>query len=87
MPSGVRWSMSASGQKADICSAKRHVRFTPESRHRPVAQQVVALPDVITSHPHSGRCCAGKVFTFTPSVQFADVHGGRSNLRQPDFTA
>jgi hypothetical protein len=21
------------GSKADICSAKRHVRFTPESRH------------------------------------------------------
>ena len=25
--------MSALGQKADICSAKRHVRFTPKSGH------------------------------------------------------
>ena len=31
-----------------------------------VAQQPVALPDVIPSHPHSGRCCTRKVFTFTP---------------------
>jgi hypothetical protein len=36
-------------------------------------QQPVALPDVIPSHPHSGRWCTRKVFTFTPlrtSVMF-----------------
>jgi len=37
-----------------------------QSGHRPVAQQPVALPDVIPSHPHSGRWCTRKVFTFTP---------------------
>src|SRR5262245_36382470 len=31
--STVGRGMSALGQKADICSAKRHVRFTPESGH------------------------------------------------------
>src|SRR5215813_2251219 len=37
-----------------------------QSGHRLVAQQPVALPDVIPSHPHSGRWCTRKVFTFTP---------------------
>ena len=31
-----------------------------------IAQQPVALPDVIPSHPYSGRWCIRKVFTFTP---------------------
>src|SRR5262245_47707045 len=37
-----------------------------QSGHRPVAQQPVALPAVIPSHPHSGRWCTRKVCTFTP---------------------
>src|SRR5262249_37751422 len=37
-----------------------------QSGHRPVAQQPVALPADIPSHPHSGRWCTRKVFTFTP---------------------
>jgi hypothetical protein len=37
-----------------------------QNGHRPVAQQPVALPVVIPSHPHSGRWCTRKVFTFTP---------------------
>jgi hypothetical protein len=36
------------------------------SRYRRTAQQPVALPVVIPTHPHSGRCCTRKVFTFTP---------------------
>ena len=36
-----------------------------QSGHRPVAQQPVALPDVIPPHPYSGRWCIRKVFTFT----------------------
>ena len=34
MPLGVNRSANVRfGSKADMCSAKRHVRFTPESRH------------------------------------------------------
>jgi hypothetical protein len=31
-----------------------------------IAQQPVALPGAIPSHPYSGRWCIRKVFTFTP---------------------
>jgi hypothetical protein len=40
--------------------------FAKDLQHRLVAQQPVALPDVIPSHPHSGRWCTRKVFRFTP---------------------
>jgi hypothetical protein len=75
------------GSKSRHLQCKTACPLYPRKQTSAGRSASVALPDVITSHPHSGRCCAGKVFTFTPSVQFADVHGGRSNLRQPDFTA
>ena len=58
--------------KCPLSGVKRTCRFAlqmsafTQSGHKPVAQQPVALPDVIPSHPHSGRCCTRKVFTFTP---------------------
>jgi hypothetical protein len=59
--------------EADIPTSWRLCPLLTKSGHRPVAQQPVALPDVIPSHPHSGRWCTRKVFTFTPlrtSVMF-----------------
>ena len=38
-PSSWTWVHVRFGSKADICSAKRHVRFTPESGHRGSPEQ------------------------------------------------
>src|SRR5262249_43898516 len=37
------------GSKADICSAKGHVRFTPESRHSPQRRDLMSVQSPIVS--------------------------------------
>src|SRR5262245_20544015 len=57
-----------SGSKADICSVKRHVRFTPESNLWlcPTLSRHIPIPGVV----------AQTSLYIHPSVQFADVHSG-----------
>ena len=71
------------GSKADICAAKDHVRFTPNSDRESGHQQTVmsALP------PKADICSAVVDVRFGPKADIGPTSDGRSNARKdnPDL--